>query len=39
MSELPLLDVRDLTLEFQTRRGIVRAVEHAVAARATGARP
>ena len=25
---LPLLDVRDLTVEFQTRRGIVRAVEH-----------
>ncbi|RDV04353.1 dipeptide ABC transporter ATP-binding protein [Undibacter mobilis] len=24
----PLLDVRDLTVEFQTRRGIVRAVEH-----------
>ena len=25
---LPLLDVRDLTVEFATRRGIVRAVEH-----------
>jgi peptide/nickel transport system ATP-binding protein len=25
---LPLLDVRDLTVEFQTRRGIVRAVQH-----------
>jgi peptide/nickel transport system ATP-binding protein len=25
---LPLLDVRDLTVEFQTRRGIVKAVEH-----------
>ena len=25
---LPLLEVRDLTVEFQTRRGIVRAVEH-----------
>jgi len=24
----PLLDVRDLTVEFQTRRGIVRAVQH-----------
>ena len=24
---LPLLDVRDLTVEFSTRRGIVRAVE------------
>ena len=28
MTALPLLDVRDLTVEFQTRRGIVRAVEH-----------
>ena len=26
-TQLPLLDVRDLTVEFQTRRGIVRAVE------------
>src|SRR5437762_14096994 len=25
---VPLLDVRDLTVEFSTRRGIVRAVEH-----------
>ena len=25
---LPLLDVRDLTVEFQTRRGIVKAVQH-----------
>jgi peptide/nickel transport system ATP-binding protein len=25
---VPLLDVRDLTVEFQTRRGIVRAVQH-----------
>jgi peptide/nickel transport system ATP-binding protein len=25
---LPLLEVRDLTVEFSTRRGIVRAVEH-----------
>lgn len=25
---LPLLDVRDLTVEFQTRRGIVQAVKH-----------
>ena len=28
MSGIPLLDVRDLTVEFSTRRGIVRAVEH-----------
>jgi peptide/nickel transport system ATP-binding protein len=27
-STLPLLDVRDLTVEFHTRRGTVRAVEH-----------
>lgn len=26
--KLPLLDVRDLTVEFATRRGTVRAVEH-----------
>ena len=26
---MPLLDVRDLTVEFATRRGAVRAVEHA----------
>ena len=25
---LPLLDVQDLTVEFTTRRGIVRAVQH-----------
>jgi peptide/nickel transport system ATP-binding protein len=25
---LPLLDVRDLTVEFQTRRGVVQAVKH-----------
>ncbi|MGA7150211.1 MAG: ATP-binding cassette domain-containing protein, partial [Pseudolabrys sp.] len=25
---LPLLDVQDLTVEFVTRRGIVRAVQH-----------
>ncbi len=28
MTALPLLEVRDLTVEFSTRRGIVRAVEH-----------
>jgi len=28
MTALPLLDVRDLTVEFTTRRGIVRAVQH-----------
>ncbi len=28
MTAVPLLDVRDLTVEFQTRRGIVRAVKH-----------
>src|SRR5215475_9666750 len=27
MTALPLLDIRDLTVEFSTRRGIVRAVE------------
>src|SRR5688500_2678399 len=27
MTALPLLDVRDLTVEFSTRRGIVRAVQ------------
>src|SRR5215467_13746142 len=28
MTELPLLDIQDLTVEFATRRGTVRAVEH-----------
>src|SRR3954462_2910598 len=28
MTGIPLLDVRDLTVEFQTRRGIVKAVQH-----------
>jgi peptide/nickel transport system ATP-binding protein len=28
MSAIPLLEIRDLTVEFATRRGIVRAVEH-----------
>lgn len=25
---MPLLDVRDLTVEFATRRGVVKAIEH-----------
>jgi len=29
MTPQPLLDVRDLTVEFTTRRGIVKAVQHA----------
>ena len=33
---LPLLDVRDLTVEFTTRRGIVRAVHHVDIAVAKG---
>src|SRR5471032_1576840 len=28
MAALPLLDIHDLTVEFATRRGTVRAVEH-----------
>ena len=28
MTAIPLLDVRDLTVEFSTRRGIVKAVQH-----------
>jgi peptide/nickel transport system ATP-binding protein len=28
MTTIPLLDVRDLTVEFTTRRGIVRAVQN-----------
>src|SRR3984885_4968418 len=28
MNALPLLDVNDLTVEFATRRGIVKAVQH-----------
>jgi peptide/nickel transport system ATP-binding protein len=28
MTAVPLLDIRDLTVEFATRRGTVRAVEH-----------
>src|SRR5919112_586207 len=28
MTAIPLLDIRDLTVEFQTRRGIVSAVQH-----------
>jgi peptide/nickel transport system ATP-binding protein len=36
MSTLPLLDVRDLTVEFSTRRGIVKAVEQVNIAVAKG---
>src|SRR5882672_10450967 len=36
MTALPLLDIRDLTVEFSTRRGIVRAVEHVDIAIAKG---
>ncbi len=28
MTAQPLLDVKDLTVEFSTRRGIVKAVQH-----------
>jgi peptide/nickel transport system ATP-binding protein len=28
MTAIPLLDIRDLTVEFQTRHGIVKAVQH-----------
>jgi peptide/nickel transport system ATP-binding protein len=28
MTAIPLLDVHDLTVEFQTRRGVVKAVQH-----------
>ena len=28
MSTIPLLDIKDLTVEFQTRRGVVKAVQH-----------
>src|ERR1700741_82100 len=28
MSTVPLLDIRDLTVEFSTRRGTVQAVKH-----------
>src|ERR1700709_2896077 len=28
MTDQPLLDVKDLTVEFATRRGIVRAIQH-----------
>jgi len=33
---VPLLDIRDLTVEFSTRRGIVRAVEHVAISIAKG---
>src|SRR5882762_8401036 len=36
MTALPLLDIRDLTVEFSTRRGIVRAVQHVAIAIAKG---
>jgi peptide/nickel transport system ATP-binding protein len=36
MTALPLLDIRDLTVEFSTRRGTVRAVEHVDIAIAKG---
>src|SRR5882757_7501772 len=36
MTALPLLDIRDLTVEFSTRRGIVRAVQHVDIAIAKG---
>ena len=36
MVAIPLLDVRDLTVEFSTRRGIVRAVQHVNIAIARG---
>src|SRR3989449_3911528 len=36
MTGVPLLDVRDLTVEFSTRRGIVRAVQHVNIAIARG---
>ncbi|HEY4920325.1 MAG TPA: ABC transporter ATP-binding protein [Xanthobacteraceae bacterium] len=36
MTALPLLDVNDLTVEFSTRRGIVKAVQHVNIAVAKG---
>src|SRR5262245_41343955 len=36
MTAIPLLDVRDLTVEFTTRRGIVKAVQHVDIAIAKG---
>jgi peptide/nickel transport system ATP-binding protein len=36
MTAIPLLDVRDLTVEFTTRRGIVKAVQHVDLAIAKG---
>src|SRR5258708_39611595 len=36
MTARPLLDVNDLTVEFATRRGIVRPVQHVNVSRAKG---
>jgi peptide/nickel transport system ATP-binding protein len=36
MTAIPLLDIRDLTVEFSTRRGTVRAVQHVDIAVAKG---
>ena len=36
MTTVPLLDIRDLTVEFATRRGIVRAVEQSTCSVAKG---
>ncbi|HEY3890869.1 MAG TPA: ABC transporter ATP-binding protein [Bradyrhizobium sp.] len=36
MTALPLLDVKDLTVEFATRRGIVKAVQHVTISVARG---
>ena len=36
MTAQPLLDIHDLTVEFSTRRGIVKAVQHVNIAVAKG---